>query len=145
MSFGLEKGSVWRFFLNNEGEAVDKNNLQNPKNKPHYYLILSHIEYNSRAENVNVLGVCLSTNIDQPYAVSFDADDVENYTQIHEQVKKTRVLTDKVCRLNSCNFARNDTRAYMKVTKSGYIKVVKGICKFMLENSGATMEDLIKP
>ena len=145
MSFALEKGSVWRFFLNNEGEAVDRTNIQNPKNKPHYYLILSHLEYNSRRENVNVLGVCLSTNTDQPYAVSFDPDDVENYTQINERVKNTRVLIDKVCRLNSCNFAINDTKAYMRVTKGGYIKVIKGICKFMLESSGATMEDLIKP
>lgn len=143
MSFYLEKRSVWRFFLNNEGEEIDKDNLQEPRNKPHYYMILSHSDYNKRQENVNVLGVCFSSNVNQSYAISLDADDVEDYTQVHDKVTKTRVLADKVCRLNSRDFA-GDSRSYMTLTKSGYVKVVKEICKFMLESSGATLEDLIR-
>lgn len=144
MAFPLEKFSVWRFFLNNEGEKVDRSKPQEPKNKPHYYLILSHSQYNSRMENKNVLGVCLSTSTNQQYAVTLDADDVENYTQIHDKVIKSRVLADKVCRLNSADFCNNDTRAYMVFTKTGYLKVIRAICNFMLEESGSSIEDLAR-
>jgi len=135
----LVQKKIYHFKCDNEGKFL-KTQCYEKGEKWRWFLILSNRKYNGSQSHY--LAVTISTSDRQRFGYSLIAEDILNYSQIlsiKPEFEKSKVLIDKVCRLN-CKH-RNNNEAFqklprIKLTDKGYAKITNKIKQFIDSEDG---------
>ena len=133
----LKKGALYLFDCDLDGKT---NPNDGKKHKKHFFIILSHELYNRKMNSY--LGVGLSSNTDQSYAMKLPMEQFSNWSgainsgkyRAFDGATQLTCLADKVCRLKEDDLLFTDDKLslpLLTVTEKAYEQIIKHISNFM--------------
>jgi hypothetical protein len=139
MGVKLQKRGIYLFNCTNEGDPLVGNisyASSNP-NKPHYFLILSHAEYNEKSTHLSAVSMTTAPK-DSRYVHQFDVDNFDSWESVphsdRDGLLKSKLLLDKVCRVDCQNLATGQRweRPKAILNYDSYKKIIEKIKKSLL-------------